>query len=206
MFYNDAKCHHLHIGSRDLGVNYVIPTHQGLTTLEKVTNEKDLGVTIHCKLNFRDHIVQKVNLANRNLGIIFRTFTYIDSVIFLNLYKSLVRPHLEYATQIWSPLYKKDNITIENVQRRATRLVKSVKHLPYPKRLKKIGLPTLEYRRQSAGPSCSKLTMSLVNETLKFQTLISQICQYFLLKKREKLLHCKSCSHFFKKKYQWIWL
>ena len=32
MFYNDAKCHHLHIGSRDLGVNYVIPTHQGLTT------------------------------------------------------------------------------------------------------------------------------------------------------------------------------
>ena len=39
MFYNDAKCHHLHIGSRDLGVNYVIPSHQGLTTLEKVTNE-----------------------------------------------------------------------------------------------------------------------------------------------------------------------
>ena len=147
MFYNDAKCHHLHIGSRDLGVNYVIPTYQGLTTLEKVTNEKDLGVKIDCKLNFRDHIVQKVNLANRNLGIIFRTFTYIDSVIFLNLYKSLVRPHLEYATQIWSPLYKKDKITIENVQRRATRLVKSVKHLPYPERLKKLGLPTLDYRR-----------------------------------------------------------
>ena len=30
MFYNEAKCHHLHIGSRDLGVNYVIPTYQGL--------------------------------------------------------------------------------------------------------------------------------------------------------------------------------
>ena len=87
----------------------MIPTYQGLTTLEKVTKEKDLGVTIDCKLNFRDHILQKVNLVNRNLGIIFRTFTYIDSVIFLNLYKSLVRPHLEYATQIWSPLYKKDN-------------------------------------------------------------------------------------------------
>ena len=46
-------------------------------------------------------------------------------------------------------------------------------------------------------PSCSKLTTSLVNETLKFQTLISQICQYFLLKKKyEKLLQCKSSSHF----------
>ena len=40
------------------------------------------------------------------------------------------------------------------------------------------------------GPSCSKLTTSLVNVSLKFQTLISQICQYFLLKKCEKLLHC----------------
>ena len=51
----------------------------------------------------------------------------------------------------------------------------------------------------TTGPSCSKLTTSLVNEMLKFQTLISQICQYFLLKKCEKLLHCKSFSHFFKK-------
>ena len=47
------------------------------------------------------------------------------------------------------------------------------------------------------GPSCS--TTSLVNETLKFQTLISQICQYFLLKKCEKLLQCKSFSHFVNK-------
>ena len=55
-------------------------------------------------------------------------------------------------------------------------------------------------------PSCSKLTTSLVNVSLKFQTLISQICQYFLLKKCEKLLQCKSFSHFFHKKYQYIWL
>ena len=38
------------------------------------------------------------------------------------------------------------------------------------------------------GPGCSKLTTSLVKVSLKFQTLISEICQYFLLKKREKLL------------------
>ena len=52
------------------------------------------------------------------------------------------------------------------------------------------------------GPDCSKLTMSLANVSLNFQKLISQICQYFLLKKYEKLLHCKSksFSHFFNKK------
>ena len=52
---------------------------------------------------------------------------------------------------------------------------------------------------QTSGPGCSKLTTPLVNVSLKFQTLISQICQYFLLKKCEKLLQCKSFSHFFNK-------
>ena len=47
---------------------------------------------------------------------------------------------------------------------------------------------------------CSKLTMPLVNVLLKFRMLISGICQYFLLKKCEKLLQCKSFSHFVKKK------
>ena len=52
------------------------------------------------------------------------------------------------------------------------------------------------------GSGCSKLTTSLVNVSLNFQKLISQICQCFLLKKCEKLLH----SHFFNKKFQCIWL
>ena len=70
------------------------------TEIQRVTSEKDLGVIIDEKLKFREHIVQKVNTANRNLGIIFRTFTHMDKEMFLNLYKSIVRPHLEYATQI----------------------------------------------------------------------------------------------------------
>ena len=52
----------------------------------------------------------------------------------------------------------------------------------------------------SSGPGCSKLTTSSVNVSLKFKVLISEICQYFLLKKCEKLLQCKSFSHFCKKK------
>ena len=57
-----------------------------------------------------------------------------------------------------------------------------------------------------SGPSCSKLTTSLVNVSLKFRKLISHLCQYFLLKNCEKLLQCKSFSHFVNKKYQCIWL
>ena len=118
--------------------------------LKKVEFEKDLGVIIDGDLKFREHIISKVNIANRNVGIIFRTFTYLDKEMFLNLYKTMVRPHLEYATQIWSPLYKKDKIIIENVQRRATRLVKCISHMSYEERLRHLGLPTLEYRRARA--------------------------------------------------------
>ena len=59
-------------------------------------------------------------------------------------------------------------------------------------------------RVKTPGPGCSNLTTSLVNVSLKFQTLISHICHYFFAtifcwKKCEKLLQCKSFSHFFNK-------
>ena len=82
--------------------------------------------------------------------MIFRTFTYMDKEIFLNLYRSLVRPHLEYAVTVCTPLYKKDLVAIENVQRKATKHVKSICHLTYQERLKTLGLPSLEYRRERA--------------------------------------------------------
>ena len=56
------------------------------------------------------------------------------------------------------------------------------------------------------GAGCSKLTTSLVNVSLKFQMLISEIYQYFLLEKCEKLLQCKCFFHFFQQKFQCIWL
>ena len=54
--------------------------------IEKVSSEKDRGVIIDQSLNFSKHINEKVNKANRNLGIIFRTFTYMDHDMFRNLY------------------------------------------------------------------------------------------------------------------------
>ena len=150
LIFNIIKCHHLHIGKKFSETTYTMESDGQQVELEKVKNEKDLGVIINQNLTFRDHITSKVNIANRNVGIVFRTFTYIDQEMFLNLYKSIIRPHLEYATPVWSPLYKKDKIIIENVQRRATKLVATCKNLPYQERLRKLGLPTLEYRKERA--------------------------------------------------------
>ena len=55
-------------------------------TIKRVESEKDLEVFIDDKLNFREHITKKVNIANRNLVIIFRSFTYMDKEMFFNLY------------------------------------------------------------------------------------------------------------------------
>ena len=67
--------------------------------------------------------------------------------MFLHLFKFLVRPHLEYGSVIFSPTLKKDQIMLENVQRRATRLVKALQGKTYSERLKSLGLPSLQYRR-----------------------------------------------------------
>ena len=63
------------------------------------------------------------------------------------LYKSLVRPHLEYCCQVWSPYLSKDINLIEGVQRRATKLIKDIKHLSYDERLENLGLSHITTRR-----------------------------------------------------------
>ena len=102
------------------------------------------------KLTFTDHTTAAVKKANKILGIMFRTFSFMDEDMFTLLYKSLVRPNLEYCTPVCSPISKKDKISIENVQRRATKRLKELRQLTYNERLRRLGLPTLEYRRERA--------------------------------------------------------
>ena len=67
-----------------------------------------------------------------------------------NLYKPILRPHAEYAVTECTPIYKKDMVAIENAQRRATKRVRTISHSTYKERLKSLGFPYLEYRRERA--------------------------------------------------------
>ena len=64
-----------------------------------------------------------VKTANKILGMIIRMFTYKTCEVLVQLYKSLVRPHLEYCIQAWRPHLVKDVELIESVQRRATHMI-----------------------------------------------------------------------------------
>ena len=69
-----------------------------------------------------------------------------SSEVILRLCLALVRPHLAYAAQFWSPYYKKDIGSLEAVQRRITKMIQGLRNLPYKDRLKRFNLHSLERR------------------------------------------------------------
>ena len=77
-----------------------------------------------------------------------RAFTYMDEDMIKKLIEYMIRPRLEYAATIWSPHNKKDIRKIERIQRAATKMAPSLQDLPYEDRLKRLGLPTLQQRRE----------------------------------------------------------
>ncbi|XP_063435530.1 uncharacterized protein LOC134716460 [Mytilus trossulus] len=112
-----------------------------------VTEEKDLGITFEPNLKFDKHITKCMNKAKRVLALIRISFDYLEKDMFIILNTSIIRPLLENFTPVWSPYLKKDIRRIEKIQRRASKLVPSIKMLRYVERLRALGLPTLEYRR-----------------------------------------------------------
>ena len=86
-----------------------------------------------------------INKGNKLKGLVRRTFLHITPKSFRELYKSLIRPNLEYCNIIWYPHFKQDIDSIERVQKRATKLVSAVCHLPYFERLEALKIPTLAY-------------------------------------------------------------
>ena len=81
--------------------------------------------------------------GNQVLGMIRRNIIYKEKSLIVPLYKALVRPHLEYCIQAWSPYLRKDIDMLEKIQR--------LRDLRYEERLKECGLTTLETRRLRGG-------------------------------------------------------
>ena len=148
LYFNADKCKVMHIGLHNQRFNYTMKlSNEEIVNIMKCDEEKDLGVVFDCMLSFDSHIQTVINKANRNIGIIRRTFSYLTRKGFIKLYKALVRPHLEYGNAIWHPHLKRQSTSVEKVQRRATRLLFEVNTLTYGERLIFLKLPSLKFRR-----------------------------------------------------------
>ena len=144
--FHPDKCHVLTLG-KFWNIIHAHPYSLDGNQLEHVFLEKDLGVLIDSDINFEEHISKQVKKANSILGVIRRGFEDLCPSTFYTLYTTFVRPHLEYAQSVWSPRLRKHVNLLEGVQRRATRMVRCLRNLTYEERLRKLGLPSLEFRR-----------------------------------------------------------
>ena len=119
--------------------------------LKVCEQEKDLGVLTSDTLLWTDHINSSISKANQLICWITRNLISRDRIVLLPVYKTLIRPHLEYCVQLWNLAPEYGNwsliLCIEGVQRCFTRSIDGVGLLPYSERLEILKLTTLIERR-----------------------------------------------------------
>jgi len=107
------------------------------------------GVVVSSDTKSCQQCIQVYSKASRILAMINRTITYKSSENLVRLYKSLVRPHLEYCTAAWSHHYVKDKVLIEKIQT-IYKNDSGTENLQYEDRLRELNLWTLKDRRVHA--------------------------------------------------------
>src|SRR6218665_4059181 len=123
MLFNLEKCSVMHIGKGNQELSYEM----GGKVLKVSEEERELGVIMHRSVKPSRQCAEASKKANSTLGMIRRTIVTRDKDTILRLYKSLVRPQLEYCIQVWSPHLKQDMEKLEKVQRRATKMIQGYK-------------------------------------------------------------------------------
>ena len=115
--------------------------------IEEKDQVKDLGITMSSDATFKAHINNIIESAKRTSAWIMRTFKARDKLTMMTLYKSLVRPILEYASVLWNPTAKGDIQRIEEIQRSYIRKIRGVSR-NYHEALKELNLYSLQRRRE----------------------------------------------------------
>ena len=140
MEFNPDKCEVVHFGRSNACRNYTV----NARTLKSIDRQRDLSVHVHRSLKVAMQVDKIVKKAYSMLAFIGQDIEYKNWQVMLQLYRALVRPHLEYCVQFWLPHYQKDVDDLERVQQRFTRVVPGLEGNSYEERLDKLSLFSLE--------------------------------------------------------------
>ena len=184
------KCMMLQLGRYNPHREYIINT----TKLISVDRVKDLGVLITNDLKFSENCSIISKKAFQKTALIHKTFSYKSRDFLLALYKTYVRPQLEYCSTVWSPHLLKDIYLIESVQRRFTKSIPGLSNVCYRQRLLCLKLETLEYRRLCFDLiQCYKIVYGL--DGLKFDDFFKfKRINYSLRRHNKQLVEMKFAS------------
>ena len=187
------KCTVVHFGRSNPKCSYSLCG----SALKESSGEKDLGVYISNDLRWDKHVTQVVRKAEGVLASLSRSFVSRSPAIFLQLFKAFVRPHLEYASVVWSPYLVKDIKKLERVQRRATRRVYTVRKCSYSERLTALQLDSLDRRRLFADLlEIFKMKCNMSIDFNDFFTISSSKTRCHAFK-----VHTQFCKHDFRKHF-----
>ena len=195
MEFNLDKCKIMHIGYKNRKAAYDLFGR----TLSTTDLEEDLGILISSDLKVTKQCIAAGKKAMRILGYIKWQFPYRDEHIVVPLYKSLVRPLLEYAVQFWSPDLRKDIQRLERIQARATKLIPKLRNLSYERRLDALDMYSLEMRRlRGQLIQVYKLLHHIDNiEFEKFFTLSDNVTRNNGYKLNAKRFYTRASERFF---------
>ena len=99
------------------------------------------------KLDTSKKCAPSAQKVNHTLGCNKRSVASRVREVILSICSALVRPHLEYCIQMWSPRYRRDMDLLERIQRKATKRIHGTELLSYEDKLRELGLFSLEKRR-----------------------------------------------------------
>ena len=144
MEFNTEKCKIMHLGRNNPRNKYFM---NGVE-LSVTEEERDIGIWTDNTLKPGLQCTKAAANANRTLGLILKSFHYRSKQSLVPLFKSLVRPKLEFAVSAWNPWYEKDIACLEKIQQRLIRSLSNVRGTTYEEKLKDAGLTTLAERRK----------------------------------------------------------
>jgi len=118
-------------------------------TLEQVYSYRYLGVLVTSTFTWKDHMQQICTKARKLVGMLYRQFsTWADTYTLRCLYLTCIRPHLEYACQLWDPYATGSINMVESIQKFACRVCLRQWDLDYDSVLRLLDIPPLSTRRK----------------------------------------------------------